>query len=166
VALVLAFWYRKSRVWLTAACVFLLVLVLAGALDIWRAIGGTTSYKEFDRYQIEFAGAIRQKTPARALVLHAPTFNSPVFLTGRRSLLGYPGWAWSRGLDYTEREETIRRIYKGDLDAAELMRREHIAYVMVGPLERQSMSANEAFFFHYVKISECGAYHLYKVSSD
>jgi len=166
VALVLAFWYRKSRVWRTAACVFLLVLVLAGALDIWRAIGGTTSYKEFDRYQIEFAGAIRQKTPARALVLHAPTFNSPVFLTGRRSLLGYPGWAWSRGLDYTEREETIRRIYKGDLDAAELMRREHIAYVMVGPLERQSMSANEAFFFHYVKISECGAYHLYKVSSD
>jgi hypothetical protein len=166
VALVLAFCYRKSCVWRTAACVFFLVLVLAGALDIWRGIGGTTSYREFDHDQIEFAGEIREKTPARALVLYAPTFNSPVFLTGRRSLVGYPGWAWSRGLDYTEREETIRRIYKGNLDAAELMRREHIAYVMVGPLERQSMSANEAFFSHYVKISECGAYHLYKVSSD
>jgi uncharacterized membrane protein len=81
-------------------------------------------------------------------------------------LLGYPGWAWSRGLDYTEREDTIRRIYKGNLDAAELMRREHVAYVMVGPLERLSMSANEAFFSHYVEVSKCGAYHLYKVSSD
>src|SRR5438876_10552349 len=106
VALVLAFLSRKNRVWRIAACVFFLVLVLAGALDIWRAIGGTTSYREFDRDQIELAGEIRQKTPARALVLHAPTFNSPVFLTGRRSLLGYPGWAWSRGLDYTDREDT------------------------------------------------------------
>jgi hypothetical protein len=166
VALVLAFWSRKNRVWRIAACVFFLVLVLAGALDIWRAIGGTTSYREFDRDQIELAGEIRQKTPARALVLHAPTFNSPVFLTGRRSLLGYPGWAWSRGLDYTEREDTIRRIYKGNLDAAELMRWEHIDYVIVGPLERLSMSANEAFFSHYVEVSKCGAYHLYKVSSD
>jgi hypothetical protein len=166
VALVLAFLFRKNRLWRIAACIFFLVLVLAGALDIWRAIGGTTSYREFDRDQIELAGEIRQKTPPRALVLHAPTFNSPVFLTGRRSLLGYPGWAWSRGLDYTEREDTIRRIYKGNLDAAELMRREHIAYVVIGPLERKSMSANEAFFSNYVKVSECGPYDLYKVSSD
>ena len=46
------------------------------------------------------------------------------------------------------------------------MRREHIDYVMIGPLERVSMSANEAFFSHYVKVAEYGAYHLYKVSSD
>ena len=166
VALVLAFWYRKNGVWRTAACVFLLALVLAGALDIWRAIGGTTSYREFDRDQINIAAEIRQKTPARALVLHAPTFNSPIFLTGRRSLLGYAGWAWSRGLDYTEREDEIRRVYRGDPDAANLMRREHIDYVMIGPLERVSMSANEAFFSHYVKVAEDGAYRLYKVSSD
>lgn len=103
VALVLAFWYRKNGVWRIAACGFFLVLVFAGALDIWRAIG-TTSYREFDRNQIKIAAEIRQKTPARALVLYAPTYNSPIFLTGRRSLLGYPGWAWSRGLDYSERE--------------------------------------------------------------
>jgi hypothetical protein len=166
VALVLAFWYRKNGVWRTSACVFLLVLVLAGALDIWRAIGGTTAYKEFDRDQINLAAEIRQKTPARALVLHAPTFNSPIFLTGRRSLLGFAGWAWSRGLDYTEREDKIRRIYSGNPDAANLMRREHIDYVMIGPLERTSMSANEAFFSHYVKVAQYGAYHLYKVSLD
>ena len=166
VALVLAFWYRKNAIWRTAACVFLLVLVLAGALDIWRIIGGTTSYREFDRDQIDVAAEIRQKTSARALVLHAPTFNSPTFLTGRRSLLGYAGWAWSRGLDYTERENTIRRIYRGNPDAPDLMRREHIDYVMIGPLELVSMSANERFFSHYAKVADCGAYQLYKVSSE
>jgi hypothetical protein len=166
VALVLAFWWRKNAIWRTAACVLLLVLVLAGALDIWRAIRGITSYREFDRDQIKFAAEIRQKTPARALVLHAPTFNSPIFLTGRRSLLGYAGWAWSRGLDYTEREDKILRIYRGNPDAANLLQREHIDYVMIGPLERVSMSANEAFFSHYVKVAECGAYQLYKVSLD
>jgi hypothetical protein len=119
-----------------------------------------------DRDQINLAAEIRQKTSARALVLHAPTFNSPIFLTGRRSLLGYAGWAWSRGLDYTEREDKIRRIYRGNPDVANLMRREHIDYVMIGPLERVSLSANEAFFSHYVKVAECGAYRLYKVSSD
>jgi hypothetical protein len=166
VAFVLAFWYRKNAVWRTAACVFFLVLVLAGALDIWRVIGGTTSFREFDRDQIKLAAEIRQDTPARALVLFAPTFNSPVFLTGRRSLLSYPGWAWSRGLDYAEREDQIRRIYRGDPDAQNLMRREHIDYVMIGPLERASMSANEAFFSQYVKVAQCGPYDLYKVSSD
>jgi hypothetical protein len=166
VALVLASWYRKNAAWRTGACICVLVLVLAGALDISRAISGTNSYMEFDRDQINLAAEIRQKTPARALVLYAPTFNSPVFLTGRRSLLGYPGWAWSRGLDYTEREDQIRRIYRGDPEAAKLMRREHVDYVMIGPLERESMSANEVFFSHYAKIAEHGAYRLYKVSSD
>jgi hypothetical protein len=94
VALVLAFWYRKNGVWRTAACVFLLMLVLAGALDIWRAIVEATSYRGLDHDQINLAAEIRQKTPARALVLHAATFNSPIFLTGRRSLLGHAGWAW------------------------------------------------------------------------
>jgi hypothetical protein len=166
VAMVLAFWYRKNGVWRAAACCVFLVLVLAGALDIWRSIGGTNSYREFDRDQINLAAEIRQKTPPRALVLYAPTFNSPIFLTGRRSMLGYPGWAWSRGLDYTERQNKIRRIYSGNPGAADLMRRERIDYVMIGPLERMSMSANELFFSHYVKVAESGAYELYKVSPE
>jgi uncharacterized membrane protein len=81
-------------------------------------------------------------------------------------LLGYPGWAWARGLDYKEREDKIRRIYSGDPDSESLMRREHIDYVMIGPLERVSMSANEAFFSKYLKVAESGAYELYRVSSD
>jgi hypothetical protein len=47
-----------------------------------------------------------------------------------------------------------------------LMRREHIDYVMIGPLERASMSVNETFFSNYVKIAERGPYHFYKVSSE
>lgn len=164
VALVLALWHRKKGAWRAASYVFLFVLTLAGTLDIWRAIGGTTSYREFDRDQISIADEIRQKTPPRALVLHAPTFNSPIFLTGRRSLLGYPGWAWSRGLQYTDREAEIQRIYRGDADAPDLMRSEHVDYVMIGPVERVSMSANEAFFGQYVKIAEHGTYRLYRVS--
>jgi hypothetical protein len=166
VALLLAVWYRKNRLWRSVACVLLVVLVLAGVLDIWRAIGGTTSYKEFDRDQVKLATEIWQKTPVRALVLHAPTFNSPTFLTGRRSLLAYAGWAWSRGLDYAQREDKIRRIYRGDRDAANLLRQEHVDYVMIGPLELVSMSANQSFFSHYARVADCGAYQLYKVSSQ
>jgi len=45
------------------------------------------------------------------------------------------------------------------------MRREHIDYVMIGPLELVSMSANQSFFSHYARVADCGAYQLYKVSS-
>jgi hypothetical protein len=141
----------------------LVVLTLAGGLDIWRVVSGQTEYGEFDRDGIAFAALIRDETPPHALLLNAPTWNTPVFLSGRRSLLGYTGHVWSRGLPYTEREADIGRIYAGEADAEQLLSRYGIEYIVVSPVERNNLTVNDAFLERFLKVAEAGDYRLYEV---
>jgi len=164
VALVLARWWSRSRALGRAVVVgVLLSMTLAGSIDIWRASSGQTVYEEFNRDGIALAAAIRAKTPPDALILNAPTWNPPVFLTGRRSLMGYPGQTWSRGLPYTDRERDIRAIYAGGPDALALLRQYRVDFVEVTPLERTSMPVSDAFFASMRVIAQSGDYQLYEV---
>ncbi len=104
-----------------------------------------------------------EETAPSALILHAPTYNPPVFLTGRRSLLGYTGYIWAHGLEYAEREADIKRIYAGEADAEALLDKYGIDYIEVTPLERGSMEVDDAFFERFTKVGEAGAYQLFAV---
>jgi len=163
VALLLARWWARRSRWRWLAPVVLAGMVLAGALDVWRVISGTTELREFDQPGMTIAKVISDQAGPRAVVLHAPTYNSPVFLTGRRSLLGYPGWIWSRGLDYSQRNTDIRRIYSGGPDAAALLRQYAVDYLLVGPDELAQLPINEEFLSQYRKLAQAGIYRLYRV---
>ena len=106
-----------------------------------------------------------EKPSPGSLILHAPAYNSPVFLTGRRSLLGYPGWVWSRGLDTGPREDDIQRIYSGAPESRGLLERYQVDYVLIGPLEHATLPVNDAYFAQYPKAGESGEYRLYKTTS-
>jgi hypothetical protein len=165
VALLLARWWRNGALWRAAAVASLLGLVLAGALDVWGVVGSEAAkVQEFDRDGIKFAAMLEGQTRPRSLVLHAPTFNHPVFLTGRQSLMGYPGHIWTHGLKYQDREAMIKRIYAGGPDAAALLASAGVEYVVVSPVERQLMWVNDAFFAQYAVIAEAGGYRLYKIA--
>jgi hypothetical protein len=176
VALLLATWFARAR-WRWLAITALVVLTLAGALDIVRAVTASpgdavnAAQREFDNDGIAIARAIAADTEPRALVLHAPVYNPPVFLTGRRSLLGYPGQIWSRGLDAGTRETDIQKIYSGAPDALQLMRRAHVDYVLLGPEERQYLSekrssVNDEFWQQFPVIAQSGEYRLYKIGAS
>lgn len=139
-------------------------LTLAGALDVWGIVSRASEYGEFDRDGVRFAEMIKSQTEPRAVILHAPIHNHPVFLTGRRSVMGYPGHIWTHGLDYANRESEIKRIYAGGPDAENLMSRYGVQYVVVGPLEKLVATVNEAFFNRYPKVGEVGEYRLYKIT--
>ncbi len=167
VALVLARLYRRGGAWRAAAVVLLLMQTAAGGLDVWRAASGAVERRSFDPDGVAFAEVVKQQTDPRSLILHAPTYNDPVYLTGRRTYLGYPGHVWSHGIDYTQREAELKRIYAGAADADALLQRAGVEYVVVGPLEREEMrkyglALNESFFARYRKVGEAGAYRLYK----
>lgn len=164
VALLLVELWRMSAVLRVAAVVLFLSLTLAGALDVWRVVSQTTEHGEFDRDGIRFAEMIKEKTEPRALILNAPTFNHPVLLTGRRSLLGYPGHIWTHGLEFVPRETDIKRIYAGAPGADGLLEGYAVEYAVVGPLERNMMPVNQAFFERYTKVVEVGGYTLYKIT--
>ncbi len=164
VALLLARLWQKRSFYRSLAVGAMSVMVLAGALDILRVVTATTEYQEFDLHAIKIADVISQRVAPSAVVLHAPIYNSPVFLTGRRSLLGYPGWIWSRGLDYSQRANDIQKIYAGAPEAEGLLLSYRVEYVLIGPEELSSLHVDEQFWSRYSKIAEIGEYRIYKTN--
>ncbi len=169
VALLLARLWRKRGALRFAAPVLLLAMTLAGGLDVWRVVSDAATQRIFDRDGVAFADMVARETPPRAVILNAPTYNPPTLLSGRRSFLGYPGHLWTHGLEYQPREAIVQRIYAGAAGAAELLAREGIEYVVVGPLERDEMASrgkqvNESFFTQFKKVGEVGDYRLYKTT--
>ena len=62
----------------------LLTLVGGRARRVARRLRAET-HMIFDAEAVAFAGRLRELTPPRALVLHVPTYRTPVFLAGRRA---------------------------------------------------------------------------------
>lgn len=163
VALLLARLWRQG-VWSRVMAVSLLLCVsLAGALDVAAIVLRSNQYGIFTAPGIQFAEMIKGQVPPRAVVIHAPVHNHPVFLTGRRSLMGYPGHVWTHGLEFGARESEIKTVYAGAPDAAAILRKYGVDYAVVSPLEERTMNVNVPFFFNFPLAGEVGEYRLYKI---
>ena len=163
VALLLSRLWKDTIIRRTAAIVLFASLTLAGALDVAGIALRSVKYGIFDVAGVRFAELVKLKTPPRALIVHAAVHNEPVFLTGRKSLMGYPGHIWTHGLEFARRESDIKRIYSGAAGADQLLKAYDIDYAVVGPLERLVMPVNEQFFSQYEKVGDVGGYQLYKI---
>ena len=163
VALLLAKLWRKGPIPRVAAVLLFVCVTFAGALDVAGITLRSIKYQVFDPAGIRFAELVKQQTAPRALIVHAPVHNTPVFLTGRRSLMGYPGHIWTHGLEFMQREGEIRRMYLGLPDAVQLINNFGVDYAVVGPQERMVTTVNEGFFSRFEKVAEVGEYKLYKV---
>jgi hypothetical protein len=95
------------------------------------------------RDELELARRVRDETPPRSLFVVALQNNHPVpTLAGRRVLMSYPGWLWSQGVAYAEREREVRKILGLAPGADSLMRHYHVDFVAIGPEERASFGAD------------------------
>lgn len=164
VALLLARLWRQGLVRQLIGIILFVSLTLAGALEVAGiAVKTETKYDIFDAAGTQFAELLKEQTPPRSLILHAPVHNHPVFLSGRRSLMGYPGHIWTHGLEFVQREREVKSIYSGGPNAEALLRRYNIEYVVVGPLERLIVPVNDQFFSRYQKVGEIDDYRLFKI---
>lgn len=163
VAWLLARLSRAGRLGTLAAVALFVSLTLSGALDVWRMVSGQIANRIFDKDGVAFASYLLDRTPPRSVVLHAPTYDSPVYLSGRRSVLGYPGHIPSQGLTGVEREEEIARIYAGGAGADALLDRYRVDYIVVGPQERSHLTLNEPFLERHRLVGAVGAYRLLEV---
>ena len=92
-----------------------------------------------------------------------PTFNTPIFLTGRQTYMGYPAHVWSHGIPSDARENEVRAMYAGDLNGGQLLQAKDIEYVVIGQQEINELKANTAFFATYPLVYQVGDYRLYRV---
>ncbi len=161
-AQVLAWGLKRTVPWKIAACVWLLLLTLAGALDVTRALSPREKVRLFSRADREVAELIRQTTDPHATILHAPVHDSAVTLTGRRSVMGYPGHLWTHGIDYEERESDVKQIY--ETGSRELLEKHGVDYVLIGPVEKHLLNPDESVFTGIAEpVLDHSNYKLFKV---
>lgn len=162
-ALAIAWAWEQSKVLKVVAGIAVFVLIASGSLDVWRTVSGQIKYGVFEPDAVKIAEQIRQKTDPKAVFLNAPTFNSPVVLTGRQSVMRYSGHLASHGIDYYPREAEVKQIYSGAGVADILLAKYNVDYVIFTPEERNTLKANEEFFKKFPVIAEAGQFRVYKV---
>ncbi len=168
VALFLAWMWEKDKIFKAVSVACLIILTLAGALDVWRTTSGQMRNGIYDADAVKIAEELKEEVKPNALFLNAPTYNSAVVLTGRPSLMRYIGHLSSHGIDYVERENDLKRIYLGEASADILLKKYGIDYVLISPKEREyfgqfSQQVNEQYFQKYPIVAIAGQYKVYKV---
>jgi hypothetical protein len=159
----LVFWYMASAVAVGAVLVWLARLHLVGAIvavAIWLSLVASgvlsllqflppqgPSYVWFSSEEVGLAAQVRRLTPPKAVFVTGEQPNNPIAdLAGRPVLMSYPGWLWSYGINYAQREVDIARIYSGGPEAIGLLSQYHADYIVIGPTERSAYHPNAAYF--------------------
>jgi hypothetical protein len=144
----LAHLWRRGLAGALAAVVIWLSLVASGVLSLLPYLPPQgPSYVWFTREQVQLAADVRRLTPPRAVFVTGEEPNNPVAdLAGRPVLMSYPGWLWSYGINYTQRERDLGQIYLGGAQALALLHRYHADYVVIGPDELSTWHANIDYF--------------------
>ncbi|HKX29577.1 MAG TPA: hypothetical protein VJ302_17945 [Blastocatellia bacterium] len=168
VAVLLAsLWARPSALPRTAAAVLLIALTLSGGLDVLRGLSPAENVVLFGRDELEVAELLREKTRPRSVILHAPIHNSVVALSGRQSVMGYPGHLWTHGVNYRERETEVQAIYRGGPAAQEMLSRLNVDYLIIGPVERAQFAVDEKYFADlYPLVIDHLNYHVYRTARN
>ncbi len=163
ICLVLVLLWRKEWPLKIVAGVLFIGLIFSGSLDVWRTVSGQINSRVFDSNAVEFANQINLRTAPNAIILNAPTYNTAAVLSGRISVMRYPGHLGSHGIDYAERERDVNAIYAGSPNARELIDKYGIDYVIVSPEEQGLPGLDDGFFRQFPVRAKVGNYTLYKV---
>ncbi|MGH9839073.1 MAG: hypothetical protein ACREEM_09840 [Blastocatellia bacterium] len=166
VANVLGTLLNQRRIVLRAAATALLVaLTLTGAIDVLRALSPAEDIGLFSKEEMEVAALLRAQTPPNAVILHAPIHNSVVALSGRRSVMGYPGHLWTHGIEYGKREADVKAIYRGGVGAINPLKELGVDYLIIGPRERSEMEPDENFFANlYPIVIDHAEYRVFQIN--
>ncbi|MCR4324541.1 MAG: hypothetical protein NUV69_02550 [Candidatus Curtissbacteria bacterium] len=146
--------------------IIVIFTILAGSIDIFRTFTPVSSYQIFSNNDLEIASLTKNLTDKDAIFVTAPVHNHPIpALSGRTTLLGFHGWAWTHGLPYQERAQDIRTIYLGGEEAEKLISKYKIKYVTIGPHEKTFFSINESYFKKYPQIHLDENWQIYDVGT-
>src|SRR5262249_9161968 len=121
-------WWKKNAAGkiLVTACV--LLLIITGSLSTLRET--YISWQLASNSDMEIAEVIKQHTSPDSVFLTADSHNHPVsMLAGRSIVMGYRGWLWTHGINYTNTESDVMSMFAGTQGTVALLREYHISYV-------------------------------------
>lgn len=144
------------------AAIFIL-LTGTGILSVYRE--SYAIFLMFSAEDLKVVEFINKNIPEKAVFLTSDKHNHPVpTLTGRQILMGYRGWLWPHGINYSKREKDILTMFRGAKDTKGLLEKYNVSYVVIGPSEIYNFKANVRFFDeNYLKIFESQNYKIYEI---
>ncbi len=178
---ILRYWYLGSCIlvaayladlaqkgWIKKCVVILAILsaTLAGAMDITNEFNyDQNKMLMWSRSDIQMAEFIKNNTARSAVFLTNDNHNHWVVdLAGRKIVMGFRGWLWSWGINYSARESDVNKIFAGDPNTAKLLTNYNIDYVVVGPSEISNFKANQKYFEdHYPLLLNWGGQKVFDV---
>jgi hypothetical protein len=179
---VLAYWFLAccilvaalvSRAWESGGArgrvviaVMLATMVGSGLLENLSQARGRDRHLLLTAEELRLATSTRARTPSHAVLVVGLRHNHPItLLTGRRVVLGYPGWMWSQGLHYQRREQALGAIFALTEDAPRLLQQYGVDYVVIGPDERQRFAGDlEGYRARFPTLLRTENYEIFAVS--
>lgn len=154
-------WYLASSILISALCVQLIkryrgtgafttgllifLLMATGILSVYRE--SYTSWLIFSREDMALAAFVREHTPSDARFLTSDKHNHPIpCLAGRQILMGFRGWLWTHGINYTQREQEVYEMYSGGARALELLKTDRVDYILIERDKVSDFRMNLKFF--------------------
>lgn len=143
----LRFWYLASAIlaadWLVHlrkifAVLLLVSITLAGAIDA----GSWLNFEKnklmmWSKTDIILADWVKANTAKDAVFLTADTHNHWVVdLAGRKIVMGFKGWLWSWGINYSTREKDVEQMWNN----GQIINSYNISYVVIGPGMKDNFS--------------------------
>lgn len=165
-ALLVRLWRRYRSPVVRGILLFALTtMLLSGLLINLQQLLGLDRHVLLTTEELQVAEQVREKTAPRAMFVTGIQHNHPVsVLTGRRIVMGYPGWLWSYGFDYSTEYRDLQSIYAFEPDTPELLKKYHVDYVVIGPGELQEFAVDvPAFSRRYPTIIRTDNYAVFDV---
>ncbi|MBC7541349.1 MAG: hypothetical protein H7338_01315 [Candidatus Sericytochromatia bacterium] len=163
--LVAAWLVRRARVHgrRLTSCLMAVCCVLTGLLTVHAE--EVLHWRIFSRDAMAVAAFAREQTPPKALFLTGLNHDQPLTtLAGRQVVLGYTGWIASHGYNVTRREADVKTMFTGTGTALGLMHHYGVNYVLIGPVEINTMGAQPAVFDRqFPVVYRQGEYTVYQV---
>lgn len=167
VAFFLWFMDRKKALGISALTLFFIIGTHSGFTDLLPRVlvSEQMSPVIFDKGALELADYIRKNVALDDMILTGDSHLNPVSsLAGRPVLVGYPGWLWTRGLDYSGRELDIKTFYSNPENNRSILDKYNIRYVLLDPQAIHDWGADKQVFDKTFALKfSASNYDLYKI---
>ncbi|MFZ3048531.1 MAG: hypothetical protein WA151_21670 [Desulfatirhabdiaceae bacterium] len=166
---VLSFIWRDNRFMVRGGAIILIgFLTFSGGLELMRLVqSDRMTHRMWETSKIDMAMNLQKiLKPEETMLTDDDHLNWVSSLSGGQILMGYRGWLWSWGIDYSEREKDIRRMYSGKPGSENLFQKYHVRYAVLSPSARDKFQANEMLFLlKYKMVMKDGDTRVYDVKT-
>jgi len=153
--------WRNSRVqprsfllpvgrWIGRGTVIVLIIMMtfSGGLEVLKLLEmNPISFQMWDRSKMDMADKLHgMLNPEETVLTDDDHTNWVSCLAGGQILMGFRGWLWSYGIDYSGCERDIITMYSGRPESEALFRKYHVRYVVLSPSARKNFRASEFLF--------------------